>query len=265
VSCPPGYRAVYGGINRNSGVSSAELLPITFGPDPNDSGDWLFRNQVTDDAFQGSFTGVCLLVEDPESPTSEQAFRDVASTVQRATSVIPTPSSSIRVAQTVDCPNGHVAIGGGLVPFSPTGENNELQLRTFAATAGFGGWQVDADETAPGTWNGRLVAECLLVAGVNPPQFQLVSQSFSCVTTNGGIADTNNCNLFVGCPAGFLPISGGIERTTSTGEELIIRDFRPATLSGVRGWFFNFDDINSTPNYAGTATVFCLKARDATP
>jgi hypothetical protein len=249
MNCPEGYQAIYGGLERTD--LNGELGLISFGPNPNNREQWRFRARRVSGMFEGARHVVCLLVQEPPSPTSEQPERDVASTIRTSTLLL----DDTNIVGQAGCPGGFAAIGGGLIPDSPiSDEDSDLRFRTFGPTFGSDGWRVNAQSQRQGDWEGTLSVDCLLLAGVCPPDWRIVSDTFSCTS--------DSCSATGYCPDGFLPISGGFRQTAlSGGERVVIRDFHPIFDGTGNGWFFDFDDepdISDGPlfNYGGTTTSF---------
>jgi hypothetical protein len=261
--CPPGYQTIYGGFERTGNClpSCGELELIAFARNPNDSREWHFRARALGYAYEGVLHAVCLLVEDPPSPTSEQSERDVASVIRTSTFGLDAES----IVGQAGCVGGFAAIGAGLTAAGGPLELSALHFRTFGPTFGSDGWGVDAESKVQGNWEGTLSVDCLYVGGECPLDFHIATETFSCVSAP--LRPT--CSVTVYCPTDYLPLSGGFTQTS--GEELVvIRDFYPKVgRGGGDGWFFDLDDEpdvgDDAGNYEGTATVFCLKARDGAP
>lgn len=159
----------------------------------------------------------------------------------------------------VNCPTGHVAVGGGIERgVGPTGE---LVFETLGASAGNAGWEFTAFSNLGEDWGGTLSVSCLLFVGPNPPDFKTVTVAIAC---DGGSGSDPNCSGFAACPNNMLPIHGSLQKSGGTGPGyIILRSSFPDEQAGGRGWAFDAEVFGGA-NYVGELTVFCLAARDAT-
>jgi hypothetical protein len=100
----------------------------------------------------------------------------------------------------VNCPTGHVAVGGGIERgVGPTGE---LVFETLGASAGNAGWEFTAFSNLGEDWGGTLSVSCLLFVGPNPPDFKTVTVAIAC---DGGSGSDPNCSGFAACPTTCFP------------------------------------------------------------